>query len=59
MKRLFIHTLPLMPFIFILFILSCQPTIEETGETGDTTEHTVREEPQLRVDKPEVYLSSR
>jgi hypothetical protein len=57
MKRLFIHTLMLMPFIFILFILSCQPTIEETGETGDTTEHTVREEPQLRVDKPEVYLT--
>ncbi|MBN2073953.1 MAG: hypothetical protein JW762_00230 [Dehalococcoidales bacterium] len=52
MKKLLIHVVLLMPFIFIL---SCQSTVEETE---DTTEHIVQEEPQLQVDKPEVYLTT-
>ena len=52
MKKLLIHMILLMPFIFIL---SCQSTVEETEET---TQETVQEEPQLEVDKPEVYLTT-
>ena len=51
MKRLLIHVVLLMPFIFIL---SCQSTVEEMEET---TEKTVQEQPQLSVDKPAVYLT--
>lgn len=41
-----------MPFIFIL---SCQYTAEETERP---TEKIVQEQPQLSVDKPEVFLTT-
>ena len=47
-----LFTILLMSFVFIL---SCQST---SGETEAIKENIVKEQPQLQVDKPAVYLTT-
>ncbi|UCD08115.1 MAG: hypothetical protein JSU79_07095 [Dehalococcoidales bacterium] len=54
MKKLLIIAALLMSLIFIL---SCQTTAGETEQTDKKTEDIAQEQPQLQVDKPEVYLT--
>jgi len=54
MKKLLIFAVILMSSVFIL---SCQTTAEETENTEKITEDIVQEQPLLKVDKPEVYLT--
>jgi hypothetical protein len=51
MKKVLVCTVLLMS---VVFILSCQST---AGETEAIKENTVQEQPQLQVDKAEVYLT--